>query len=126
MTVMEPITLILDALAAGAGRGLTDAAATALGDTYTALKNALKHAFAGKPAAETILAEYTKDPDTYDKPLAKQLTDHGVADNQHILDLAQKILDMAGHIDPPGTKYIVDARGARNVQTGDHNTQTNN
>lgn len=122
---MDPITIILTALAAGVATGLTDTTKTAIADSYTALKGAISARFTGNTPAEVALQEYPQDPDTYDKPLRKHLTENGMADDEHILALARAIVD---HKDATGTtvgRYVVDARGARNVQTGDHNTQIN-
>lgn len=122
---MDPVTLILAALAAGASKGLTDAAATAIGDTYQQLKAAIKSRFAGDPKAENTLEDYLDDPDTYQKPMTKQVTNAELDTDDQILQLAKTVLENA---DPAGTKigkYNIDMRHVRNAQTGDHNTQHN-
>jgi hypothetical protein len=122
---MDPITIIVAALAAGAAKGLTDTTTAAVGDLYTQLRSAIQKKFQGNAAAQTVLDEYVKDPDTYAKPMAKQIAANTVEADEHILDLAQAILE---NTDPAGSskgKYNIDARGVRNLQAGDHGVQHN-
>jgi hypothetical protein len=46
---VDPVTLIVTALAAGAGTGLTDAASAAVRDAYQGLKVLVKKRVAGRP-----------------------------------------------------------------------------
>ncbi len=66
---MEPISLIIAALVAGA----TKAAADIAPDAYNGLKALIKRKFAGEPKAEMVLEEHEKDPETYEAPLKKKL-----------------------------------------------------
>jgi hypothetical protein len=120
---MDPVTLIVAALAAGASKGLTDAASGAVGDLYDKLKAAIASKFAKSAKAEAALSDYEDDPDTYEKPLQKHLKETGAVSDEQILALAKSLLEQS---DPQGAKvgkYIVDVRGAHAVQIGDHGTQ---
>jgi hypothetical protein len=115
----------LAALAAGAAKGLTDTAAAAVGDLYKQLKSAVKKRLEGNQRAENTLDEYLEDPVTYDKPMAKQLSEARVDTDMTVLELARAVMDK---LDPDGSKtgkYQIDARGVRNLQAGDHNIQHN-
>jgi hypothetical protein len=116
---MDPITLILTALVAGTAK----AAGDAVPDAYKGLKAMIQKKFAGKPVAEAMLEEHEKDPETYAAPLEKNLVEAGVDKDEEILEAAKKVMEAQ---DPGGAstgKY--DLRGAKGVQVGDRNTQTN-
>jgi len=122
---MEPVTLLVSALAAGALAGAGETAATAVKDAYLALKSAVVAKFAGKPAAEVVLAEHAEDPQTYEKPLAKQLQQAGADTDPRIVELAEALLKvMAEKGSLPG-KYAVTLDNAQGVQVGDGNIQHN-
>ena len=89
---MDPVTLIVSALVAGAASAAQDTASNVVKDAYSGLKNLLQRRFQGKPAAETALAEAETDPDTWEKPLAKAVAEHG--SDQEVLALAQELLQL--------------------------------
>jgi hypothetical protein len=67
---VDPVTLILTALAAGAGLGLKDAASSAVTDVYDGLKGLVWRKLAGCADGELVLARDEQDPQVWDKPLA--------------------------------------------------------
>jgi hypothetical protein len=103
---MDPVTLILAALAAGVASGATDTAAQAVKDGYTGLKALLKRKFAGNVKAEGTLADHESDPDTYEKPLAKQLKETGADKDAEIVAAAEQLV-AAAHSAGVRTKYHV-------------------
>lgn len=123
---MEPVTLIVSALVAGASAAAKDTAGQAIKDAYQGLKSLLQKRFAGQPKAEAALAEHEQDPETYEKPLQKALTETNAADDEAIRQKAQELM---GLVDPQGAaqgKYSVQITG--NVQgfiQGDNAQQTN-
>jgi hypothetical protein len=122
---MDPITLIVTALASGAGAGLTDTASSAVKDAYGSLKALVKKRLAGRPDAELVLAKYEKAPQTWQAPLAAELDHTGAAGDRDLVAAAQTVMSL---LDAAGTragKYTVNVRGAQGVQIGDHNTQDN-
>jgi hypothetical protein len=122
---MEPVSLIVGALAAGAVKGVGETAAAAVKDAYEGLKAAVAARFADKPTAEVVLAAHVQDPDTYDKPLAKHLSETGADTDPRIVQLAQTLMGLLDEQGAAAGKYRVDLRDAQGVQVGDHNTQTN-
>jgi len=86
---VDPITLILTALVAGTAK----AAGDAVPDAYKGLKTLIQKKLAGKPAAEMVLAEHEKDPETYAAPLKKNLVEAGVDQDTEILKAAQELLE---------------------------------
>jgi hypothetical protein len=88
---MDPITIILTALATGAAKAAADVAP----DAYKSLKALIQKKFAGKPAAEMVLDEYEKDPQTYSAPLKKSLIEAGADKDEEILALLEQIKTQA-------------------------------
>jgi len=123
---MDPVSLIVGALAAGAASGLTETGTTAVKDAYQLLRKLVGRLFAGKPVAEAALKEHATNPDGPDQQadLATQLERAHAGTNQEILDAAKQLLEAA---DPGGAaagKYRLDLRGAQVGAVGDHNTNT--
>ena len=71
---MDPVTLIVTALAAGAASALTDEASAAVKDAYARLKALVNKRFATRPKAELVLAEHQAAPQTWEAPLAAELS----------------------------------------------------
>jgi hypothetical protein len=118
---MDPVSLILGALAAGAA----DTTKQAVKDAYDGLKRLVAARFAGRPPAEVALAEHADDPETWQKPLAKELDAAGAAGDDEILAAARAVLEAADPAGAAAGKYILDLRGAQGVQVGDHSQQLN-
>ncbi|HEX7316259.1 MAG TPA: hypothetical protein VF297_20300 [Pyrinomonadaceae bacterium] len=122
---MEPVTLIVTALTVGATFVAEKAGGEAVKDAYHSLKNAIKRRFASRPQAEMALAESEKDPDTWEKPLLKEITEAKLDKDNDILETAKRLLELA---DPEGTskgKYNIVTYGDVQGQViGDRNTVT--
>ena len=86
---MEPISLIIAALVAGAAKAAGDVAP----DAYNGLKALIKGKFAGEPKAEMVLEEYEADPETYEAPLKKKLAEVGVDKDEAIIKAAQDVVN---------------------------------
>jgi hypothetical protein len=122
---VDPVTLIVAALAAGAAHGVSESASAAVTDAYESLKAKVAGWFGGSAAREVVLVEHENSPDTWQAPLAAALTETGAAADPAVVKAAQLLMAL---LDAPGTrsgKYRVDVRGAQGVQVGDRNTQTN-
>jgi len=122
---VDPISLIVGALAAGAATGLTDTASTALKDAYAGLRELVRRRFAARQAAQTALVEHEKAPEVWRAPLAAELEATGAGDDQQIIEAAQHVLALVDQSGTPVSKYRVDLRGSQGVQVGDANTQSN-
>ena len=122
---MEPVSLLLAALAAGVGAGVQDIAGSAVRDAYAKLREVLRRRFAGRPAAEEALAEHEKDPKAYEPLLRKYVTETGADRDAEVLELAERVLALADSAGSAAGKYRVDAAHAQGVQVGDRNQQIN-
>ena len=85
---MDPISLIIAALVAGAAK----AAGNVAPDAYNGLKALIKRKFAGEPKAEMVLEEHETDPETYEAPLKKKLAEAGADKDEEIIKKAQELL----------------------------------
>jgi hypothetical protein len=122
---MDPITLIVTALAAGAASGVRDTASSAVKDAYANLKALLRKRFAGRQAGELVLAEHEKAPETWREPLALQLGEAGAGRDADLVAAAQELMRLVDAAGSRAGKYTVDVRGAQGVQVGDHGVQHN-
>ena len=106
---MDPITIsaILAALAPSAAKVADNVAP----DLYNGLKALLQKKFAGQPVAETILAQYEKDPETFSAPLQKSLVEAGVDRDEEILALLEQIKNQA----PAAGPAINIGQGAKGI-----------
>jgi hypothetical protein len=115
---MDPITLIVTALATGASSGLTGAASDAVKDAYQALHTKVRGLLSRRPGGEVVLDQHGEDPETWDRPLRKQLAEAGI--DSEVVELARRLLSA---VDPQGSnagKYQVSVGGnAQGTVIGD-------
>lgn len=94
---MEPVTLILTALATGALVGATDAAQTAVKDAYQGLRELVQRRFGEDTKATAALDMFESNPDetiaTYLRP---HLVKYQVADDSEISAAADDLLTLTG------------------------------
>lgn len=108
---MDPnVALIVGALMAG----VADTATAAVKDAYAALKKALAKKFAGNAKAEQALADHAADPDTYEKPIAKQIQVTGAASDSEVLAAAENVKQSALAAGMQ-VKYLSYISGGRNA-----------
>ncbi|MHA5053652.1 hypothetical protein [Streptomyces sp. SD15] len=110
--LIEPVTLILNALAAGAAGGVT----AAVTDAYIGLKNLLLRRFRDDPDATAALNS-RQEPDRLRELLQS-------VDDPEILRAATAVLELT---DPEGSKtgkYQVTVNDSRGVTIGDKNQIT--
>jgi hypothetical protein len=111
---MDPITLILSALAAGAAAALQETVGQAVKDAYAGLKALIVRGFSDKPPAKTALDEYEKEPEVWKKPLEQALNETGASQDEKIIQAAQKLMELVDPKQAAAGKYIVQISG--NVQ----------
>ena len=97
---MDPVTLIIAALVAGASAGLQDAASTAIKDAYSGLKSLIRSRF-GRHGQDIDqeLAEVDNKPDTDPAPLAARLASIDAGHDEELVRAATALLQQA---DPDG------------------------
>jgi hypothetical protein len=118
---MDPITLILTALAAG----IQATAGEAVKDAYVGLKTLLQRKFAGKPAAEMALAEHEKEPDIWKAPLTQGLQEREADQDQEIIAAAQRLIQLAQfQLGENGSTTVTIHGSAQGTIIGKQNTIT--
>lgn len=122
---MDPVTLIVTALAAGAASGVMDSTSSAVKDAYAGLKALVRKRLACRPDAELVLARYERAPDTWQAPLNAELAEAGADHDLDLVAAAQTLMNLVDGAGARAGKYTVDVRGAQGVQIGDHNSQDN-
>jgi hypothetical protein len=122
---VDPVALVVAALAAGAVAGAESTATEAVKDAYAGLKGLVRQRLAGRDAGEAALAHDDGEPKYAGEVLEAELVAAGARHDAVLLEAAQRLLV---ELDPAGDragKYTVDLRGAQGTQVGDHNVQTN-
>ena len=117
---MDPVSLILAALAAGALAATKDTASQAIKDTYTGLKTLVLKHFAKKPQAEMALQEYEKDEDTWKKPLQKALVEVGADQDEAIVRQSQQMLKLVNPQQAAQGKFNVQIGEGKGIVIGDY------
>lgn len=125
---MDPLSLIITALVAGASNAAKDTASSLIKDGYGALKKLVlrrleeRRRTAGGIDPVAIVDAHEQDPSTWRGPLVQALAAADIRADPVIIAAARELL---GQIDPGGAaagKYSVDLRGAQGVQVGDNAT----
>jgi hypothetical protein len=122
---VDPVTLIVTALATGAAQGITGTTSSAIKDAYAGLKALVRKRLAGRPDAEVVLARHEQAPDTWRAPLMEELGQAGAGSDPDLVAAAQALLQLLDQAGTRAGKYTIDARGAQGVMAGDGNVQIN-
>ena len=122
---MDPVTLIVTALAAGAASALQDGASSAVKDAYASLKALVAKRLGGRPDAELVLTRHEKAPETWQAPLMAELADSAADRDLDLVAAARALMSLVDEAGATAGKYTVDVRGAQGVQIGDHTRQDN-
>ncbi|MGH3869718.1 MAG: hypothetical protein ACRDQ4_27180 [Pseudonocardiaceae bacterium] len=127
---MEPVTIVVTALVAGATAGVSTTASTAVQDAYKALCGVVRSRLAagrgGRGADTEVLDVYLQDPVGQQSRLVDALTAAGAGQDGDLLEAAERVVALT-RLDNKHliSRYTVDLREARGVIVGDEATQTN-
>jgi hypothetical protein len=89
---MDPVALIVAALAAGTALGLHDSAPTTMLDAYALLRTLVRKRLAGRPDGAMVLARHAEAPHTWQGPLTAELTAAGAAMDEDLVAAAATVL----------------------------------
>jgi hypothetical protein len=117
---MDPVSLVLAALATGASAAAKDTASQAIKDAYTGLKALISKRFAQKPQAKMALAEYEQDEDTWKKPLQKALVEIGADQDEAIVQQSQQVLKLVNPQQAAQGKFNVQIGEGKGIVVGDY------
>lgn len=124
---MDPVSLVVAALIAGASAGVSDGASAAVGDAYARLKRVVGGLLSVRRAGSEAVLDggQVSQAHEWEAALVPVLSETGVGRDEQAVAAAREVLAL---VDPAGsavTRHVVDLRGAMGVQVGDHNTQCN-
>jgi hypothetical protein len=126
---MDPITLIVTALAAGASAGaidpLKDSAKDAAKAAYAKLRGLVNKRVSGNPGAELALTEHEADPENWAAPLGAKLAQAGAGNDAELVAAAQALMDVIDQAGAESGKYNVTIKDSKGIQVGDGNFQVN-
>ncbi|MEU7584603.1 hypothetical protein AB0B50_44320 [Streptomyces sp. NPDC041068] len=118
---MEPVTLVLTALAAGAVAGLKDTAGAAVKDAYMALKGLVSRRIADQPLGEQLVEQYESAADTWREPLRAALLSAGADKDPEVARMAGELLKMTDAEATAASKYTLHVEGnVQGLAQGDH------
>jgi hypothetical protein len=120
--LVDPITIVVSALVAGAAAGLDDTAGQVVRDAYAALKNLLKRKLRGAPGADAILDRHEAKPDAWSDAVATILGETNAADNEEIQEAAKRVLELSDPVGSAAGKYNIVVKGGQVGVIGDHGT----
>jgi hypothetical protein len=122
---MEPVSLIVLALTAGASAGLTDTASQAVKDGYAGLKALARRRLHGQRDGELVLDRHEASPQAWQAPLAEALTGAAAGQDADLVAAAEALLALIDAAGARQGRYQVVVTGSQGVMTGDHNVQHN-
>lgn len=102
---MDPISLILAALGAGALAGANDTAGTAVKDAYQGLKTLIKKKFEGDVLGQAMVDAKPEEIKQAEGLLKDKITKAGADQDQEIIKVAQDLLDQVK--EQPGGQEII-------------------
>jgi len=102
---MDPISLILAALGAGALAGTKDTAATAVKDAYQSLKTLMKKRFEGDVLGQAMVDAQREEIKQAEGLLKDKITKAGADKDAEIIQAAQELLNQVK--EQPGGQQII-------------------
>ncbi|MGX1811828.1 hypothetical protein ACWIGI_39425 [Nocardia sp. NPDC055321] len=121
---MDPITIIVTALIAGAAAGGQDAASAVVRDLYTALRNRINRG--GDPEAVAAIEANEKAPGSNVDEIAALLDRRNNTPDSEAEAAAKALLAQLPSSHVEQARAQIDLRRAQGVQIGDNNVQHNN
>jgi hypothetical protein len=118
---MDPVTIIVTALVAGAAASLKDVAATAVKDGYAALKALLIRKFGGRSDVPDAIEQVEKRPDSESRQgmLKEELETAQAGQDAEVLEQARALLELLEqHGLMPATSYHAKLEGSGAIAQG--------
>lgn len=101
---MDPVSLLVTALVAGAQAALKDTATSAIKDAYAGLKGLLKRKFGSKLSLDSL--EQKPDSTTKQASAQEDLADAGAAADVEVMAQAKELLNAVARDDPATTRAL--------------------
>ncbi|WP_433722326.1 hypothetical protein ACQP0C_21170 [Nocardia sp. CA-129566] len=121
---MDPLTIIVTALIAGAAAGGSDAASAAVRDGYAAIRSRIGRV-AGDSETQTAIEANDVAPGTNIAEVRAALARAQAGDDEQLRAAAVELLSQLPSDRVDQARIRIDVSDAQGVQIGDHNTQSN-
>lgn len=121
---MDPISIVVAAVVAGASAALKDTAGQAVKDMYSGLVALMRRRFGGHTDVTAAIEKADNEPAAAGGELERALRSAGITADDETVRTAQQLLAIS---DPEGThagKYQVTITHSKGVVVGDHATVT--
>jgi GGDEF domain-containing protein len=119
---MDPVTLVVTALAVGGAEGLKETATKTIKDAYAALRSLVGRRLASRQGAEAVLDRYEGEPAVWEAPLISELSSADVATDNEILRAAQRLLALVDQKNAAKGKFDTHIEGdVKGFVQGDFN-----
>ena len=105
---MDPITLVVTALAAGPRAMRQGGAPAALPDAEAELGTLARDRLSGRPNGAMVLRQHAEDPGRWARPLAKALAAEGAGADAGLIAAAQAVLRLTDERGSSRGKYALD------------------
>lgn len=126
---MDPVTLILTALAAGASAGALDSLKDDVKEkakaAYAKLRGLARKRVSGRPHGELALAEYESAPQKWGELLTAEFTEADAAQDDDLVAAARALMEVLDQSGAKSGKYEVTIKNSKGFQVGDGNFQVN-
>jgi hypothetical protein len=122
---MDPVTLIVTALAAGAASALQDDAKGVVKAAFARLRTLAGERLAGRPSGQFVFTQHEQTPDIYEKPLEHELKESGAQADSALIHAARELMKLLDGQGPAAGKYVVSVKDSAGAQAGDYNMQVN-
>lgn len=122
---MDPVSLIVAALMAGALAGMQNTATDAIKDSYAGLKRLVGRRVAGRPPAEIALQQIELKPEDWQGALTSELAELNVGDDHELVAAARQLVNLLNGAGLSSGTISVYASHSTGLQVGNWNHQEN-
>jgi hypothetical protein len=122
---VDPYSIIVAALVAGANASVKSIASSRARDLYTRLQRTLIRRLGDEQLGTALFAELERRPESADMLFLQQFRTRPDIIDEEVLDCSRALIETLQEPGADPSKYTVEARNSRGVQIGDHNTQVN-
>jgi hypothetical protein len=116
---MDPLTVIVTAVATGAAVGLKDVAGAAIKDTYVGFKALILRKYGRKGLVKQCIQNIENDPKSQPRQamLKEELAKTQATQDQELLETAKGLLEAAKPADPQQGQQSISITGSNNTIT---------
>jgi len=118
---MDPVTLIVTALAAGAASEHHDDARGAVKTALARLRGLVRKRFKDPANGEYVLDKHASAPEIWRSALQQELAESGAGSDAELVAAAQELMRLLGPRDAQAGENAVTVRDSPGVQIGERN-----